>query len=144
MKCVFTNGVFDILHVGHIRLLEYAKSFGDLLIVGINSDDSTRRLKGNTRPIQNEKDRYEILSALEAIDRVIIFEEDTPEILIKYFRPEVLIKGPEEKEKIIPGADFVKSYGGEIIIPDWELTHSTTKIINKIRLLNRKQPCKSQ
>ena len=111
---VFTNGVFDILHRGHVEYLAKAKSFGDVLIVGLNSDQSTRRLKGPTRPLQPQRDRAAILLALEAVDYVVIFGEMTPERLIRAIRPDVLVKGADYKESEIVGAEFVKSCGGRV------------------------------
>jgi len=113
-KIVFTNGVFDILHRGHVKYLEKAKSFGDVLIVGLNSDASVRRLKGSSRPLQPQRDRAEILLALKAVDYVIIFGEDTPAKLIETIRPDVLVKGADYKLAEIVGADFVKSQGGRV------------------------------
>ncbi len=111
---VFTNGVFDILHRGHVEYLCKAKSFGDVLIVGLNSDASVRRIKGGQRPLQNQKDRAVILLALEAVDYVVFFREDTPEKLIRQVKPDVLIKGADYKIPEIVGGDFVRSYGGKV------------------------------
>jgi len=111
---VFTNGVFDLLHRGHVDYLAKAKSFGDVLIVGLNSDRSTRRLKGPGRPLQSQQDRACILLALEAVDYVVIFGEATPQRLIERLRPDVLVKGADYKESEIVGAAFVKSYGGHV------------------------------
>lgn len=113
-KLVFTNGVFDILHRGHVEYLTKAKSFGDVLIVGVNSDASVRRLKGAERPVQKLADRAAILMALEAVDYVIPFSEDTPAKLIEKVRPDVLVKGADYKLSEIVGADFVHSYGGRV------------------------------
>lgn len=113
-KIVFTNGVFDILHRGHVEYLTKAKSFGDVLIVGVNSDASVRRLKGAERPVQKLADRAAILMALEAVDYVIPFSEDTPAKLIEKVRPDVLVKGADYKLSEIVGADFVHSYGGRV------------------------------
>lgn len=125
---VFTNGVFDIIHSGHVKLLQFAKSHGDHLVVGINSDESAKRLKGPTRPIFNEKHREEILMALKCVYDVFIFDEDTPERLIKEIKPDVLIKGPDAKLGAIPGADLVP----KVICPDWPVVESTTLIIQKV------------
>lgn len=139
MTIVFTNGVFDIIHSGHVKLLQYARELGDRLIVGINSDWSTRRLKGITRPIFNEQQRKEILLGIRWVDEVRIFAEDTPERLIQEISPNILVKGPEARCAIIPGAGFVKLHGGKVITPDWEVSESTSSIINRT-LLNAEYP----
>lgn len=113
-RIVFTNGVFDILHRGHVEYLARAKSFGDLLIIGLNSDASVRRLKGAGRPRQKQSDRAAILLALKAVDYVVIFGEDTPERLIKEIIPAVLVKGADYKITEIAGADFVRGQGGSV------------------------------
>lgn len=128
---VFTNGCFDILHVGHIRYLQQAKSLGKYLVVGVNSDTSVRRLKGPTRPLQNEKDRAEILAALAAVDYVVIFAQDTPEELIQLIRPNFLVKGGDWKPDSIAGGPFVMSYGGQVKSLQFVDEKSTTKIIEK-------------
>ncbi len=128
-KIVFTNGCFDLLHVGHIRYLQEAKKLGDALIVGINSDASVKRLKGPTRPVQNEQDRAEILAALEAVDATILFTEDTPENLIHKVKPDILVKGGDWKIESIVGAPFVMSYGGKVMSLQFVDGKSTTKII---------------
>lgn len=133
-KIVFTNGCFDILHVGHIRYLQQAKSLGDLLVVGLNSDASVSRLKGPTRPIQNEEDRKELLLALEAVDAVFVFAEDTPLELIKEVKPHLLVKGGDWSEDQIVGADFVKSLGGEVKSLPFSQGKSTTNIVERIHL----------
>ncbi len=130
-KIVFTNGCFDLLHVGHVRYLQEAKAQGSLLVVGVNSDASVKRLKGPTRPIQNENDRAEILAALKAVDFTIIFTEDTPEKLIHSVHPDVLVKGGDWKIEQIVGAEFVLSYGGEVKSLQFVEGRSTTKIIEK-------------
>ncbi|ACN98623.1 D-glycero-beta-D-manno-heptose 1-phosphate adenylyltransferase [Sulfurihydrogenibium azorense] len=134
-KIVFTNGCFDIIHAGHVDYLEKAKSLGNFLIVGLNSDESVRRLKGKDRPINPQDQRKKVLSALKPVDLVIIFEEDTPERLIKEIRPDVLVKGGDWKIENIVGADFVKSYGGQVFTIDFVYDTSTSKIISKIRSL---------
>jgi rfaE bifunctional protein nucleotidyltransferase chain/domain len=131
-KIVFTNGCFDLLHVGHIRYLQEAKACGDLLVVGINSDASVQILKGPTRPIQNQNDRAEILSALAAVDYVVIFTEETPEKLIQSVRPDVLVKGGDWKPEQILGGTFVQSYGGQVKSLQFVNGTSTTKIIEII------------
>ncbi|MGB9766148.1 MAG: D-glycero-beta-D-manno-heptose 1-phosphate adenylyltransferase [Sulfurihydrogenibium sp.] len=134
-KIVFTNGCFDIIHAGHVDYLEKAKSLGDFLVVGLNSDDSVRRLKGKDRPVNPQEHRKKVLSALKPVDLVIIFDEDTPERLIKEIKPDVLVKGGDWKIENIVGADFVKSYGGKVLTIDFVYDTSTTKIISKIRNL---------
>lgn len=128
----FTNGCFDIIHVGHVTYLEKAKNLVDVLIVGLNSDKSVRRIKGEKRPINNEHDRALVLSALESVDWVVIFEEDTPFELIKTIKPHVLIKGADWKDKGVVGADFVESYGGAVKFIDFLDNRSTTNMIDRI------------
>lgn len=129
---VFTNGCFDILHLGHITYLEEAKARGDFLVVGLNSDDSVARLKGNDRPIKDEHSRASILAALSSVDMVIIFEEDTPFNLIKAVGPTVLVKGGDYKKEDIVGADFVEKSGGIVEIISFLEGHSSSNFINKI------------
>jgi rfaE bifunctional protein nucleotidyltransferase chain/domain len=131
-KIVFTNGCFDILHVGHIKYLKEAKSQGDILVVGLNADDSVRKLKGESRPIQNEEDRGEVLSSLACIDFVTIFKEDTPEKLIQLIKPDVLVKGGDWKPDQIVGSDFVMSYGGQVKSLQFVKGKSTSNIVSKI------------
>ena len=134
-KIVFTNGCFDILHKGHAWLLNKASGLEDktILIIGLNSDDSVKRLKGENRPVNKIDDRAYILSSLYAVDAVIIFEEDTPIELIKMIRPDILVKGGDYKEDEIVGADLVKAYGGRIeIIPILD-NYSTTNTISKMK-----------
>ena len=130
-KIVFTNGCFDLLHVGHVRYLQEARNCGDLLVVGVNADASVKRLKGPTRPIQNENDRAEILAALKAVDYVVVFPEDTPANLIEAVHPNVLVKGGDWKPEQIVGGTFVLSYGGEVRSLQFVEGRSTTKIIEK-------------
>lgn len=130
-KVVFTNGCFDLLHVGHVRYLQEARRLGDLLVIGVNSDASTKRLKGPTRPIQNENDRAEILAALACVDFTVIFEEDTPAKLIESVKPDVLVKGGDWKIDQIVGGDFVQSYGGKVMSLQFVDGKSTTKIIER-------------
>ncbi|MCC2679232.1 MAG: ADP-heptose synthase [Pseudobdellovibrio sp.] len=130
-KIVFTNGCFDLLHIGHVTYLEEAKKLGDVLIVGINTDASVRILKGPTRPIQNENDRSEILAALKAVDHTILFGEETPLNLIKSIKPDVLVKGGDWKIEQIVGSDFVMSYGGQVKSLNFVNGKSTTAIIEK-------------
>jgi len=132
-KIVFTNGCFDILHRGHIEYLTKAKEFGDVLIVGLNSDTSVKRLKGKDRPINSESDRARILDALKPVDYVVIFEEDTPLRLIQMVKPDVLVKGGDYKVEEIVGSEYVMSYGGKVEIIPFVEGKSTTKIIQKIK-----------
>lgn len=133
LKIVFTNGVFDILHRGHVEYLAKAKSLGDVLMVGLNSDASVRRLKGKTRPIQNQRDRAAILSALRSVDYVVMFGEDRPDRLIEQVKPDVLVKGADYKLSDIAGAGFVKSYGGSVrrmrLVPG----KSTSRLLKELR-----------
>lgn len=133
-KIVFTNGVFDLLHIGHVRYLQEARSLGDALVIGVNADASVKRLKGPTRPIQNENDRAEILAALACVDFTAIFTEDTPENLIHKVKPDVLVKGGDWKIETIVGAPFVMSYGGKVMSLQFVDGKSTTKIIEKSQL----------
>ena len=128
-KIVFTNGCFDILHIGHVRYLEKAKKFGDILILGLNSDDSTQRLKGINRPINTQDDRAYILASLEVVDYVVIFNEDTPLDLIKLIKPDVLVKGGDYEGKEVVGQDIVK----ELKLVQFIDTKSTSNTIKKIR-----------
>lgn len=132
MTTVFTNGCFDLLHVGHVRLLTFAHSLGDRLVVGLNSDSSVRHLKGPTRPIVPVEERQEMLLALESVDQVIVFDELTPLLLIESLRPDVLVKGPDYTGRECCGAKFVESYGGRVVIPNWPVQHSSTRIVNRI------------
>ncbi|MBP7390218.1 MAG: D-glycero-beta-D-manno-heptose 1-phosphate adenylyltransferase [Chitinophagales bacterium] len=130
-KIVFTNGCFDILHEGHIRVLSSALSFGDRLIVGLNADESVKRLKGPHRPVNSEQSRAVLLAALLYTDAVIIFTEDTPENLIHLIRPDVLVKGGDWNKDAIVGSDFVESYGGEVKTVPYLDGFSTTAIIER-------------
>jgi len=132
-KIVFTNGCFDILHVGHIRYLKEAKNQGDILIVGLNSDSSVRSLKGPDRPINGEGERAEVLSALKPVDYVVIFSELDPKSLIMDIRPDVLVKGEDWNEDEIIGAAEVKSWGGRVVRAGLAPGSSTTSLIEKIR-----------
>lgn len=133
-KIVFTNGCFDLLHVGHVRYLDEAKKLGDFLIVGVNSDESVKRLKGPTRPIQNQADRAEILKSLKSVDEAVIFSEDTPEELIQKIRPDVLVKGGDWSVDQIVGGHFVQSYGGQVCSLTFIDGKSTSKIIEKANI----------
>jgi D-glycero-beta-D-manno-heptose 1-phosphate adenylyltransferase len=129
---VFTNGVFDLLHPGHVDYLTRAKALGTQLIVGINSDSSTRRIKGDKRPIVPLEQRLEVLGALEAVSLVSWFEQDTPEEIIEKVRPDVLVKGGDWPLTAIAGRGFVESYGGQVLSLPFLPGYSTTEIIEKI------------
>jgi len=134
-KIAFTNGCFDILHVGHVRYLREAKKTADVLVLALNSDSSVRSLKGEKRPLMNEKERAEILAALECIDFVTIFQELTPLELINYLKPDILIKGGDWPEEKVVGREEIKKWGGRVaIIPEVE-GKSTTNIVEKIKKL---------
>ena len=132
-KVVFTNGCFDILHVGHLRYLNEAKRQGDVLIVGVNSDASVKRIKGESRPINSEKDRAEMLCGLKAVDYTVIFEEDTPEALIGELKPSIHVKGGDYTKDDLPETKIVESYGGEVRILTFIEGKSTTNIVKKIQ-----------
>jgi len=131
-KIVFTNGVFDIIHRGHIEYLSKAKAAGDFLIVGVNTDKSVKKIKGPHRPIQNQNDRATIVATLKPVDLVVLFDESTPENLIRFIKPDVLVKGADYKISQIVGADFVKSYGG--VVKRIRLTsgRSTSRILRRL------------
>jgi len=131
-RIVFTNGCFDLLHVGHVKYLQKAKSFGDVLVLGLNSDASVRRLKGEKRPLIGEAERAHILAALDCIDYVVIFDEDTPLRLIETLKPAVLVKGGDYTPEGVVGKDLVESYGGRIELVTFVDGRSTTNIIDKI------------
>jgi D-beta-D-heptose 7-phosphate kinase/D-beta-D-heptose 1-phosphate adenosyltransferase len=134
-KIAFTNGCFDILHVGHVRYLREAKKTADVLVLALNSDSSVRSIKGEKRPLMNEKERAEILAALECIDFVTIFQELTPLELINYLKPDILIKGGDWPEEKVVGREEIKKWGGRVaIIPEVE-GKSTTNIVEKIKKL---------
>jgi D-beta-D-heptose 7-phosphate kinase/D-beta-D-heptose 1-phosphate adenosyltransferase len=130
---VFTNGVFDLLHPGHVRYLQKARALGDALIVGLNSDASVRRNKGPERPINSERERAEVLAALECVDAVVIFEEDTPAEIVRAVQPDVLVKGADWPADQIVGRDTVEGRGGRVVRIPVEPGHSTTAIVEKIR-----------
>lgn len=132
-KIVFTNGVFDIIHRGHVEYLSKAKSLGDVLIVGLNSDSSVRRLKGRRRPVQSQADRAVIMGALKPVDYVVIFSEDTPQKLITEVKPHVLVKGADYQTGEIVGADFVKAHGGTVRRVRLTKGRSTTALLRKLR-----------
>lgn len=131
-KIVFTNGVFDIIHRGHISYLNEAKALGDYLIVGLNADASVKRLKGDSRPVNKEEDRKFVMENLKAVDEVIIFTEDPPFNLISKIIPDVLVKGGDWKEDQIVGSDIVKLNGGKVFSLKFIDNYSTTGIIEKI------------
>lgn len=132
-RVVFTNGCFDILHVGHVDYLSKARKLGDILVVGLNSDSSVRKIKGLGRPINKERDRAKILSSLYFVDYVTIFDESTPEKLIKQLKPSVLVKGGDWKKDDIVGGDFIASIGGRVATIPFVNGYSTTYLINKIK-----------
>ena len=136
-EIVFTNGCFDILHAGHIAYLEEAAKLGDRLIIGVNDDDSVRRLKGETRPINVLSSRLYILGSLSSVDAVVPFSEDTPLNLIKQLHPDVLVKGGDYKPENIVGAEEVKSWGGEVKVIPFLEGFSTTKLESKILSLHK-------
>jgi D-glycero-beta-D-manno-heptose 1-phosphate adenylyltransferase len=131
LKIVFTNGCFDLLHVGHVRYLSEASALGHILIVGVNSDASVQKLKGPTRPIQNENDRAEILASLKSVKHTILFNEETPLDLIQKVKPDVLVKGGDWTPDQIVGSDFVLKNGGQVLSLQFVNGKSTTKIIEK-------------
>ena len=132
---VFTNGVFDLLHVGHLRYLQHARGLGGALLIGLNSDRSVRLIKGASRPITAEAERAEILEALACVDGVVIFDEETPRDLIMAIQPDVLVKGADWAEDAIVGRDIVEARGGRVARVAIEPGHSTTKIVDRIRRL---------
>jgi D-beta-D-heptose 7-phosphate kinase/D-beta-D-heptose 1-phosphate adenosyltransferase len=131
-KIVFTNGCFDIIHRGHVELLKFARSLGDVLVVGLNDDESVRRLKGKNRPINTLEDRAFVLLSIRWVDFVVPFSEDTPERIIREISPDVLVKGGDYRIEDILGADFVLSRGGRVEIFNYLEGYSTTSIIKKI------------
>jgi rfaE bifunctional protein nucleotidyltransferase chain/domain len=134
-KIVFTNGCFDILHAGHVTYLQQAKALGDLLVIGLNSDSSVKKLKGEVRPVVAENDRALVLSALRSVDFVVLFDEETPFELIKSIKPDFLVKGGDYTPDSIVGADIVKDSGGQVVVIPFVEGKSTTSILDKIRNL---------
>lgn len=132
-RLVFTNGVFDLLHPGHVRLLATARSLGDLLVVGINTDASVRRLKGPERPFVGQKDRAFMLAALESVDYVVMFAENTPARLIAMVQPDILVKGGDWSTDEIVGRDVVEARGGRVVRVPLAKGHSTTGLVKHIR-----------
>lgn len=135
LEVVFTNGCFDLLHPGHIQLLNEARQFGSKLVVGMNSDSSVKRLKGDNRPIVNEEGRMLSLSSLESVDAVVVFDEDTPLKLIEAIIPDVLVKGSDYQKSNIVGAEIVEEHGGKVELINLVPGYSTSKIINKIKTI---------
>jgi D-beta-D-heptose 7-phosphate kinase/D-beta-D-heptose 1-phosphate adenosyltransferase len=133
LRIGFTNGCFDILHPGHVKVLTAARGACDRLIVGLNSDASVRRLKGEDRPVQDQQARAEVLAALEAVDLVVIFEEDTPIGLIAQIRPSVLVKGGDYTREQVVGHEVVEAHGGEVMLVDILQGFSTTSLVNRAR-----------
>ena len=131
-KIVFTNGCFDLLHYGHAKYLQEAKNKGDILVVAVNSDSSVRQIKGKNRPIVDEANRLKLLSALESVDYLTLFREETPLAVIKKVKPDILIKGADWKKSKIVGGDFVKAYGGKVATIRLVNGLSTTNLIKKI------------
>jgi len=131
-KISFTNGCFDILHVGHVRYLREARKTGDLLILGLNSDASVRAIKGEKRPLVPQGERAEVIASLDVVDYVTLFDDPTPLRLIEYLRPDVLVKGGDWKEESVVGGNAVKSRGGRIVIVPLTEGASTTNIIDKV------------
>ncbi len=137
-RMVFTNGCFDILHAGHVDYLSRAADLGDVLIVGLNTDDSVRRLKGDDRPVNPEEARANVLAALSFVDLVVLFDEDTPTELIKKVKPDVLVKGQDYQPENIAGADIVKENQGKVVTIPLLQGFSTSSLINRIYSLKKK------
>jgi rfaE bifunctional protein nucleotidyltransferase chain/domain len=133
-KVVFTNGCFDILHLGHVEYLAKARDLGGILIVGLNTDDSVRRLKGAHRPVNDEDARAMVLAALSFVDAIVLFDEDTPAELISQILPDLLVKGKDYDGKTIVGADVVKAHGGEVVTIELTKGYSTTGTIHRMQL----------
>lgn len=129
-KTIFVNGCFDLLHAGHVELLKFAATLGSL-VVGLNSDESIKKLKGNGRPIVNQENRRLVLDALECVDRVFVFNEETPLELIKKIKPDILVRGTDDENEMPVGSDFVANNGGEIVLFRRKKGISTTDIIQK-------------
>jgi D-beta-D-heptose 7-phosphate kinase/D-beta-D-heptose 1-phosphate adenosyltransferase len=132
-RVVFTNGVFDLLHPGHVDVLRAARALGDALVVGVNTDASVQRLKGPTRPVRNQHDRSIVLAALEAVDAVVLFDEDTPLELIRALSPDVLVKGGDYTVENVVGAKEVLARGGDVVIVPLTPGHSTTETVERMR-----------
>lgn len=132
-RVAFTNGVFDLLHPGHIDLLNAARGSADALVVGINSDDSVRRLKGESRPVRSQAERAYVVAAMEAVDAVTVFDEDTPLELVQCLQPDVIVKGGDYTEATIVGAAEVRARGGDVVVIPLTPGQSTTSIIERMR-----------
>jgi rfaE bifunctional protein nucleotidyltransferase chain/domain len=132
-RIVFTNGVFDLLHPGHLRYLQQSRGLGNTLVVGVNSDRSVRAIKGDSRPVTPEQERAEILAALACVDVVVLFDEETPYALIARLQPDVLVKGADWPEEAMVGRDIVEARGGRVVRVPFEPGYSTTNVIEKIR-----------
>ena len=132
-RVVFTNGVFDLIHPGHVDVLRAARAAGDALVVGVNSDASVRRLKGETRPVRSQVERAYVVAAIEFVDVVTIFEEDTPLDLVRALQPDVIAKGGDYSEETIVGADEVRGRGGDVLVIPLTPGQSTTSIIERLR-----------
>ena len=132
-KVVFTNGCFDILHAGHVRYLNAAKALGDVLIVGLNSDESVRRLKGEGRPVNPAADRAEVLAGLRAVDHVVVFGEATAEELVRQLKPDIYVKGGDYSLETLPEAKIVGSYGGKTVLIPMVEGRSTTNVIRRLQ-----------
>ncbi len=139
-RVVFTNGCFDLLHPGHIRILEEARSLGDVLVVGVNRDATVRKAKGDSRPVFPEDERTELLAALEAVDFVVLFSEPTPRELVAELLPDVLVKGADWGPTEIVGREEVEAVGGRVVSIPLELGYSTTNILEKICKLPQERP----
>jgi D-glycero-beta-D-manno-heptose 1-phosphate adenylyltransferase len=133
LKVVFTNGCFDIIHLGHVDYLEKARMLGDKLVVGLNSDNSVSRFKGPNRPLQDQNSRARVLASMQFVDLIVFFNEDTPLTLISELLPNVLVKGSDYLAENIVGADVVKKHGGEVKTIDFIDGYSTTRIVEKIK-----------
>jgi D-beta-D-heptose 7-phosphate kinase/D-beta-D-heptose 1-phosphate adenosyltransferase len=138
-RVVFTNGVFDLLHPGHVRYLQAARAAGDVLVVGLNTDRSVRALKGPERPVIPEAERAEVLAALACVDAVVLFDEDTPERVIRAIEPDVLVKGADWALDAIVGRDLVEARGGRVVRAPVETGYSTTELIRRARALPRRE-----
>jgi len=141
-RIVFTNGCFDLIHPGHVRYLRAAKRLGDVLVVGLNSDASVRRLKGPLRPFVSLRNRREVMAALEMVDYVTVFDEDTPYNLIKRVQPDVLVKGGDWKPDRIVGADIVRAHGGVVRSLRFAPGYSTTRLVRRIMERGKRQKAK--
>jgi D-beta-D-heptose 7-phosphate kinase/D-beta-D-heptose 1-phosphate adenosyltransferase len=140
LRIGFTNGCFDLLHPGHVRLMTEARAACDRLVVGLNSDASVRRLKGKERPVQDQQARAEVLAALEAVDLVVIFEQDTPVELIRRVKPTVLVKGADYRIDEVVGRDIVEATGGKVVLVDLVPGYSTTAIVQRSAANSVREP----